>query len=143
MHVIQLAAVSGPWIIATASPQNHALKSRGVHNALESRFPQIAEHISRLTHGRLEYIYDCIFEFGAAHTAVECLPGASGKVVLLLPVDPWKLIEPDILAISAIPGNGFLFGKGSFPANTEDKEWSEKMCYLNITSWRKVEGKSD
>jgi NADPH:quinone reductase-like Zn-dependent oxidoreductase len=132
MLVIQLAALSGLEVITTASLRHtDLLKSFGAKHVLDYNSPTVVEDISRLTHGRLEYIYDCISTAGSTQTAVKCLSGAGGKVVTLLPVDPSTLgknVELHVIALFKLTGKGFPFGGRQFPPSPEDKEWFEQRC---------------
>ena len=87
-----MASLSGLQVVTTASPRNHdLLKSLGAKHVLDYKAPTVVEDISLLTHGRLQYIYDCVSTDGSTQTAVKSLSTAGGKVVTLLPVDPTTL----------------------------------------------------
>jgi len=88
MFVIQLAAASGLKVITTSSPRNFdLLKSLGATHVFDCNSPTVVEDISKVTHGRLEYIYDCVSTGNSTATAAKCLPGAGGKVVAVLFID--------------------------------------------------------
>lgn len=130
MFVIQLAALSGLEVITTASPQNFdLLKSLGAKHVFDYKSPTVIEDISKVTHSRLEYIYDCHATDGSTATAVKCLPGAGGKVATLLFVDESALdkkVEVFVPLLYKISGKGFPFAGKMVPASPEQKAWSEE-----------------
>ena len=132
MFVIQLAALSGLQVIATASPNNfELLKSYGAKHLLDYRSSTIVEDISRLTHGRLEYIYDCIATDNSTQTAVKALPGAGGKVVTLLFIDEStldKTADVYVPLLYKLSGKAFSFAGKTIPASSEDKAWGADWC---------------
>ena len=132
MFVIQLAAASGLDVITTASPQNFdLLKSFGAQHVLDYTSPTVIEDISKLTHGRLEYIFDCHSTDNSTQTAVKCLPGAGGKIATLLFVDESTLdrkVEVYVPLLYKISGKGFPFAGRTMAASEEDKRWGEEWC---------------
>jgi NADPH:quinone reductase-like Zn-dependent oxidoreductase len=132
MFAIQLATLSGLQVITTASPRNaDLLKSYGAKHVLDYSSPTIVEDISRLTGGRLEYIFDCISAEGSTQTAVKALPGAGGKVAILLPVDASTLdsnVQVYQVMLYTISGMDIAFPDRTLPARPEDKVWAADMC---------------
>jgi NADPH:quinone reductase-like Zn-dependent oxidoreductase len=132
MYVIQLAALSGLQVITTASPKNFDLLSMyGAKHCLDYSSPTVVEDISRLTGGRLEFIFDCISTSGSTQTAVKTLPGAGGKVAVLLPVDQSTLeknVEVHHVFLYKIVGKELRMPDRTVPASPEDKIWAEEMC---------------
>jgi NADPH:quinone reductase-like Zn-dependent oxidoreductase len=132
MFVIQLATLSGLQVIATASPKNFdLLKSYGAKHLLDYNSPTIVEDISQLTHGRLEYIYDCIATDNSTQTAVKALSGAGGKVITLLFIDESTLdkkVDVYVPLLYKLSGKAFPFGARILPASAEDKAWGAKWC---------------
>lgn len=129
MLVIQLATLSGLQVITTASPRNHELlKSLGAKHVLDYNSPTVVEDISRLSKGRLQYIYDTISTKGSTQTACKALSGAGGKVVVLLPTDPSTLEENVELfhaALFKLSGKAYSFAGRDFPPNPAVKKWYE------------------
>jgi NADPH:quinone reductase-like Zn-dependent oxidoreductase len=132
MFVIQLAAASGLDVITTASPRNFdLLKSFGAQHVFDYTSPTVIEDISKLTHGRLEYIFDCHSTDNSTQTAVKCLPGAGGKIATLLFVDESTLdrkVEVYVPLLYKISGKGFPFAGRTMAASEEDKSWGEEWC---------------
>jgi NADPH:quinone reductase-like Zn-dependent oxidoreductase len=132
MFVIQLAALSGLDVITTASPRNFdLLKSLGAKHVVDYNSPTVVEDISKLTHGRLEYIYDCHATDNSTQTAVKCLPGAGGKIATLLFIDESTLdrkVEVYVPLLYKISGKAFPFAGKMLPASEEDKVWGEVWC---------------
>jgi NADPH:quinone reductase-like Zn-dependent oxidoreductase len=130
MFVIQLAALAGLEVIATASPQNFdLLKSFGAKYVFDYKSPTVIEDISKVTQGRLQYIFDCHATDGSTQQAVKCLSSAGGKVATLLFVDEASLgknVEVVVPLLYKISGKAFPFGAKMLPASPEDKAWSEE-----------------
>ena len=129
MSVIQLATLSGLQVITTASPRNHdLLKSLEAKHVLDYNSPTVVEDISRLSNGRLQYIYDTVSTHGSTQTACKALSRAGGKVVVLLPTDPSTLeknVELLHAALFKLSGKPYSFAGRDFPANPAVKKWYE------------------
>ena len=130
MFVIQMAALSGLQVVATASPQNFdLLKSFGAKYVFDYKSPTVIEDISKITSGRLQYIYDCHATEGSTQKAAQCLPGAGGKVVTLLYIDESTLgknVQVLVPLLYKITGKEFPFAGKMMPASPEDEAWAEE-----------------
>jgi NADPH:quinone reductase-like Zn-dependent oxidoreductase len=124
--------LSGFQVITTASSKNaELLKSLGAKHVVDYSSPAVFEDISRLTGGRVEYIFDCVSADNSTQTAIKALPGAGGKVVVLLPTDPATLdkkVDLRAVFLYKIAGKDMPFPDRTVPASPEDKVWAENMC---------------
>ncbi|KAJ3327042.1 hypothetical protein HDU76_012412 [Blyttiomyces sp. JEL0837] len=65
--IIQLAKKSGLTVIATASPQNHALvKSLGADHVFDYKSPTVVDDIRKIVNDNLQYAYDTVGSLQAA-----------------------------------------------------------------------------
>jgi NADPH:quinone reductase-like Zn-dependent oxidoreductase len=132
MFVIQLASLSGFTVITTSSPKSFPLlKSLGATHCLDYSSPTIIQEISHLTHGQLQYLFDCHSSDQSTQTAVKCLSGAGGKIVTLLFIDEKTLereVEVFVPLLYKISGRGFPFAGRRMEASEGDRRWGEEWC---------------
>jgi NADPH:quinone reductase-like Zn-dependent oxidoreductase len=144
MLVIQLAALSGLNVIATASSKNaDLLKSYGAKHVLDYRSPNVVEQVRKLTDGRLQYVFDCYSMGGSIETSAKCLSSEGGHIISLLPFDASKLdpkIKLHIVAVFRITGKAFNFGSEQIVTRPEEKTWYEDFC-TDLLSPLNLEGK--
>ncbi|KAJ7454761.1 dehydrogenase [Mycena latifolia] len=84
-YTVQLAALSGLQVIATASPRNHALITRlGATAVFDYRDLEAPAKIRALTDNRLAHAVDCISDAGTVRQVAASLGTAGGAVSLVL-----------------------------------------------------------
>lgn len=60
-YAVQLAAITGLTVIATASPRNHDyLRSIGAAHVIDYNAPDVADKINSITNNSLKYVFDAI-----------------------------------------------------------------------------------
>merc|ERR1711977_89561 len=87
-YAVQLAKLSGLFVIATGSKKNHdLLKSLGADAVVDYKDSDWPEQARKLSHDKLEHAFDCISEKDTIQSCAKALsPTIGGKVVTLLPV---------------------------------------------------------
>jgi NADPH:quinone reductase-like Zn-dependent oxidoreductase len=118
LFAIQLAKLSGAFVIATASPKNNALvKSYGADEIFDYHDESTPERI-RMGYPNLEFCLDCISKGPTISQAMRAIGEAGGHVHIVLP-PPEGLVAPreDVrfefaLIISVL---GRSFPRNSYP----------------------------
>jgi NADPH:quinone reductase-like Zn-dependent oxidoreductase len=146
MYSVQLAALSGLDVIATASPRNFdLLKSLGAKYVFDYNSPSVIEDIRRVAGDRLKYLVDCHALDDSTQRAIEALSETGGAVVTMLFVDESildkkiKIYTPLLYKIS---GKAFPFRGGEIAASLQDKKWGEEWCprISKLLADRKIRG---
>jgi NADPH:quinone reductase-like Zn-dependent oxidoreductase len=90
MYAIQLAALAGATVIATASKDNHELlKSLGAKYTFDYKDSDVIDQIKKAAGGEVEYGIDCVSVPETVGQGAKAY-GSNGKVGLILPVDKSK-----------------------------------------------------
>ncbi|KAI1401254.1 zinc-binding dehydrogenase [Hypoxylon fuscum] len=89
LYAVQLAKLAGLYVVATASPKNHALlQELGADAVVDYKDPSWPEQVRKLTHDGLEHAFDCIAEHGTPEAIAHALsPTKGGHIVTLLPAN--------------------------------------------------------
>jgi len=87
-YAIQLAKLSGLFVVASGSKKNHELlKELGADACVDYKDEDWPQQVRKLTHDKLEHAFDCIAEGGSVEKITEAMsPNKGGHTVTLLPI---------------------------------------------------------
>jgi len=87
-YAIQLAKLSGLFVVASGSKKNHELlKELGADACVDYKEDDWPQQVRKLTHDELEHAFDCIAEGGSVEKITEAMsPSKGGHTVTLLPI---------------------------------------------------------
>ncbi|KAJ6570171.1 dehydrogenase [Mycena vulgaris] len=130
-YTVQLAALSGLHVIATASPRHHALLTAlGAAAAFDSYDPATAAAIRARTENRLAHAVDCISRAETAQQVVASL-GAGGSALALVLDEPVHV--PDVRArfslVYTLLGKALEYPR-PYAADAEHCEFGKDMAAL-------------
>ncbi|KZV61857.1 GroES-like protein [Peniophora sp. CONT] len=140
-HAVQLAALSGLEVYATASPAVHAdIKALGAAHVFDYRDSDVASKIKEAAGDQgIVYAFDTVAENGSAEATIDAMsPTRGGTVITLLPIsDEVKNRRKDVHAeftlVYTALGYAFEFARSAhFPALPEDKARTQVYCAEDI-----------
>ncbi|KAK3076451.1 hypothetical protein LTS18_012970, partial [Coniosporium uncinatum] len=87
-YAIQLAKLSGLFVVASGSKKNHELlKELGADACVDYKDEDWPQQVRKLTHDKLEHAFDCVAKGGSVEKITEAMsPSKGGHTVTLLPI---------------------------------------------------------
>ncbi|KAH9931719.1 GroES-like protein [Epithele typhae] len=132
---VQLAALSGYRVVATASPHNHELvRGFGADAVFDHRDPDVIALVKAAAGDAIALAYDTIGDARAQATCVAVVRPTGGKVLHILPVDCEAAdraeVEHDYLLLYTALGRDWTWGDKAWSAVPEDRE--EMARFLEV-----------
>ncbi|VDB96002.1 unnamed protein product [Peniophora sp. CBMAI 1063] len=152
-HVIQLAALSGLEVYATASPAAYQdAKALGASHVFDYKDPEVVSKIQAQAGEKgIAYAIDCVTERGSTEPTIDAMSlSGGGRVLVLLPV-PEAVAKRRANVTVEFNLVGTVFGREiivahswAWPAVPEDKARLQEWCAHDIArlleGWKAGEG---
>lgn len=134
---IQLAKLSGAFVISTCSPHNFQyVKGIGADVVLDYNSPTVINEIKQAANNNLQYAMDCISIESSAVICASAMSALGGQLALLQPVPDQPLhdinanVQTRMTIAYTVLGETFKAGPHEVPAQVQDFEFGKQFWEL-------------